>query len=151
MGLSENAAKRGLYHTGNSSADTAASWVFEHLEDTDLHTPFIPEAHPIRTPFDETLKMVFVVNTSLKMGVGKISAQVGHATLALYKTLLIYDTSEGNDVDEWERGGAKKIVLKGVDAKHLYQLQEEAAKKKVSSFMVADAGKKNFSINDTPP
>lgn len=30
-------------------------------------------------------KMVFVVNMSLKMGAGKLAAQVGHATLAVYR------------------------------------------------------------------
>jgi peptidyl-tRNA hydrolase len=29
--------------------------------------------------------MVFVVNTSLKMGAGKMAAQVGHAAVALYR------------------------------------------------------------------
>ena len=29
--------------------------------------------------------MVFVVNTSLKMGSGKMAAQVGHAAVGLYK------------------------------------------------------------------
>ena len=28
--------------------------------------------------------MVFVANTSLKMGAGKLAAQVGHATLGVY-------------------------------------------------------------------
>lgn len=30
-------------------------------------------------------KMVFVVNMSLKMGAGKLAAQVGHATLGVYR------------------------------------------------------------------
>ena len=29
--------------------------------------------------------MVFVANTSLKMGAGKMAAQVGHATLGVYQ------------------------------------------------------------------
>lgn len=29
--------------------------------------------------------MIFVANMALKMGVGKLAAQVGHATLAVYK------------------------------------------------------------------
>lgn len=32
-----------------------------------------------------TYKMVFVANMSLKMGVGKLCAQVGHATLGVYR------------------------------------------------------------------
>lgn len=32
-----------------------------------------------------THKMIFVANMSLKMGAGKLAAQVGHATLAVYR------------------------------------------------------------------
>ena len=32
-------------------------------------------------------KMVFIVNTELGMGVGKTAAQVGHATLGIYRIL----------------------------------------------------------------
>ena len=32
--------------------------------------------------------MVFVVNSELKMGVGKVAAQVAHAALGLHRTLL---------------------------------------------------------------
>lgn len=37
-----------------------------------------------------THKMVFVANMGLKMGTGKLAAQVGHATLAVYKQVLFY-------------------------------------------------------------
>lgn len=32
-----------------------------------------------------THKMIFVANMSLKMGTGKLAAQVGHATLGVYR------------------------------------------------------------------
>ena len=67
--------------------------------------------------------MVFVVNTSLGMGVGKTAAQVGHATLALYKSLLI-ETAEVANVRKWEDQGAKKIVVKGLSAEHLTSLRD---------------------------
>eukprot|EP01117_Protostelium_nocturnum_P006431 TRINITY_DN231_c0_g1_i1.p1 TRINITY_DN231_c0_g1~~TRINITY_DN231_c0_g1_i1.p1 ORF type:complete len:124 (+),score=60.40 TRINITY_DN231_c0_g1_i1:50-421(+) len=37
---------------------------------------------------EEEYKMLFVVRTDLKMGNGKIAAQVGHATLGAYKRAL---------------------------------------------------------------
>ena len=51
------------------------------------------------------IKMVFVVNSELKMGVGKIAAQVAHAGLAIQKKLL-----QGSDkmrimANEWEEMG----------------------------------------------
>ena len=39
----------------------------------------------------EEMKLVLVVNDSLKMTKGKIGAQCGHATLACYKTLMEYN------------------------------------------------------------
>ena len=144
MGISENAASRGLYHTGNTSPDLAATWVFDHIEDPDLHEPFhpspLPPLSPPSLPLEaRSLKMVFVVNTSIGMGVGKIASQVAHATLALYKTLLLAP-AEQRAVEEWEGGGAKKIVLKGRDAEYLMELREEARKRSVPFFVTSDAG-----------
>lgn len=36
---------------------------------------------------EEEYKMVFLVRMDLKMGLGKIAAQVGHATLKAYKQM----------------------------------------------------------------
>ena len=148
MGISENAAKRGLYNTGNTSADLAAAWVFDNLEDPDLHKPFSPpplsDASTAQSELDESrnFKMVFVINSALKMGVGKVAAQVGHATLALYKKLLI-NVGEQKNVREWEEKGAKKIVLKGSDEEHLLLLKKEAQKQAVPCVLIKDAGEYN--------
>lgn len=145
MGISNNASLRGLYHTGNSSADLAAAWVFEHLEDPDLHAPFKPPEKPavsdlVKATFlSKDFKMVFVVNTSLQMGLGKTSAQVGHAMLALYKTLLL-NSSQVGDLDIWEAQGAKKIVVKGRDENELLRLRTSANEKSVVNVVIRDAG-----------
>ena len=150
MGISENAAKRGLYYTGDTNADQAAAWVFENLENPDLHKPFTPpqgastttpDYKALQASLDESraFKMVFVVNMSLGMGVGKIATQVGHATLAIYKTLLI-NVSEQVNVREWEGKGAKKIVLKGTNAEHLLALKQMAERQNIIHFMIQDAG-----------
>jgi uncharacterized UBP type Zn finger protein len=41
MGISRNASEKGLYYTGNGSADVAADWIFEHVNDPDLHSPLV--------------------------------------------------------------------------------------------------------------
>ena len=51
------------------------------------------------------LKMVFVVNSELKMGVGKIAAQVAHAGLGLQRVLLEGDAHAKTILDEWEQVG----------------------------------------------
>ena len=51
-------------------------------------------------------KQVIVVRADLKLGKGKLAAQVAHASLEAYKK------ADKNDVSEWEEAGVKKVVLK---------------------------------------
>ena len=39
MGFSENGSKRAALAVGNSSAEAATNWVFQHLEDADFNDP----------------------------------------------------------------------------------------------------------------
>ena len=66
------------------------------------------EAHPFERsfPLDEKTtkspyKMVFVVNTELDMGVGKIAAQVGHAAVGLYKILASKPEKYDYKLSQW--------------------------------------------------
>ena len=70
------------------------------------------EAHPFaRTfPLDEKTmkspyKMVFVVNTELNMGPGKIAAQVGHAAVGLYKELASKPQKYDYMLSQWDDFG----------------------------------------------
>ena len=49
--------------------------------------------------------MVFVVNTELQMGLGKIAAQVGHAAVGLYKILTSKPEKYDYMVSQWEDFG----------------------------------------------
>lgn len=82
----------------------------------DFPTPqdFAPalEALPFEKeyPLDEkTLsspyKMVFVVNTELNMGVGKIAAQVGHAAIGLYKIMATQPQKYDHMLSQWDDFG----------------------------------------------
>jgi len=53
--------------------------------------------------------MVFLVRGDLRMGKGKTAAQVAHAAVELYKKAL---REQPEALEEWERGGAKKVVLR---------------------------------------
>lgn len=165
MGISENAAKRGLYNTGNDNAELAVAWVFENISDPELHQPFLP---PVLTEsparggvmgfgavyhsYDEITglmsesergaeyKMVLVANTSLRMGVGKLAAQVGHAVLGLYHCLEVqHDHKPG--LMEWEGRGAKKVILKGNDTQHLLDLKQKALELQIANILIHDAGR----------
>ena len=46
-------------------------------------------------------KMVFVVNDSLKMRVGKIGAQIGHASIGLYRELIELKTKIASMLEQW--------------------------------------------------
>lgn len=158
MGISENAARRALYNTGNDNAELATSWVFENINDPELHKPFNPapmttlphaQGGPVYHSFDEIAvypentemyKMVFVVNSELKMGVGKIAAQVGHATLALYH-LLQTQPNWKTQCTKWETTASVKIVVQGLNAHHLVELKHKAYELRLPNIIVHDAGK----------
>jgi hypothetical protein len=64
---------------------------------------------------EEDFKMVFVVRMDLKMGLGKMAAQVGHATLGAYKRLSQLSDKDAvaeHALFEWTETGQKKIVVK---------------------------------------
>jgi PTH2 family peptidyl-tRNA hydrolase len=59
--------------------------------------------------------MVFLVRMDLKMGLGKMAAQVGHAALGTYKQLAgrsDKDQFAEHAMFEWNETGQKKVVLK---------------------------------------
>jgi len=88
---------------------------------------------------DALFKMIFVVNMKLKMGTGKVAAQVGHATLRCYQKAEM--TPEGQEaVDSWDYNGARKIVVKGNDTEHLISLKKEARAKGLFACLIQDAG-----------
>ena len=161
MGISENAARRALYNTGNDNAELATSWVFENIDNPQLHEPFNPPpmtalphvpggGGPVWHSFDEAVhqlqvnaemyKMVFVVNNSLRMGVGKVAAQVGHATLALYQ-LLQTQPRWKEDSAKWEDTACKKIVVQGQSTHHLLELKHKAYEQRLPNIIVHDAGR----------
>ena len=49
--------------------------------------------------------MVFVINGSLKMGVGKVGAQVGHAAIGLYRELQELKGRIGPMLAQWSEDG----------------------------------------------
>lgn len=169
MGISENAARRALYNTGNENAELAVSWVFENISDPELHQPFLPSVvHEEGTPtkggasmtgfgavyhsYDEMTslvsesergseyKMVLVANMGLRMGVGKVAAQVGHAVLGLYHCLEARPEQK-HGLAEWEGRGAKKVVLRGNDTQHLLDLKRKALESRIVNILIHDAGR----------
>lgn len=80
------------------------------------------------------MKQAIVARTDLSMGVGKLAAQVAHASLSAY------ENASDADRRAWKDGGQKKIVLKGNDDEHLFALAEQADRAGVPHAIVRDAG-----------
>ncbi|KAL1509652.1 hypothetical protein ABEB36_004358 [Hypothenemus hampei] len=154
MGIEENAAKEALFCTGNNSPNAAINYIFSgSTENSEA------EARPASTEQENNaitnqavedndewededvayFKMIFVINTSLKMGTGKIAAQVGHACLGLYREML--ENNMEADLNQWEEIGEKKIVLKGNNTEHLLELYNKAKEAKIPVYLVKDAGR----------
>lgn len=152
LGFSRNAAIKALFYTGNQSADLAASWLFENQDTQDLNTPLENELLGTSDSSEDELleagdfyKMVFVVNTGLGMGVGKVAAQVAHAALSIYRLILDSRMSANADANSemllcWEQYGETKIVLKGETALQLQQLADKAKTSGLVHYLVHDAG-----------
>ncbi|KAK0410965.1 hypothetical protein QR680_005411 [Steinernema hermaphroditum] len=99
----------------------------------------VPAALSSKYSRDAYFKMIFVVNMKLKMGVGKVAAQVGHATLGCYQAAQ--RTPEGTSaLDSWDYKGARKIVVRGDDTEHLIALQRAARSIGLFTCLVQDAG-----------
>ncbi len=79
-------------------------------------------------------KQAIVVRKDLKWGKGKLAAHAAHASVG---AVLI---SDQDAVSEWNRTGAKKVLLKIPNLKEMKIIQSEAKKSKLVSFLVRDAG-----------
>lgn len=176
MGISLNAAKKALFYTDNSSAEVAIEWIFNRSNPEDLESPFDlnalainpSNASQLNTPAassgvrsiqptanssddedDSLYKMVFVVNSELSMGVGKIAAQVAHAALGLHRILLQFQSKYGESLLNWNEYGETKIVLRGESTKHLIDLERKAIECDLPCYLVHDAGKTQVKAGST--
>ncbi|XP_078065972.1 putative peptidyl-tRNA hydrolase 2 [Mustelus asterias] len=133
LGISEEKAKEALIKTGNQSSDSAALFYFSELE---MFSGF-----EVGESVSCVYKMVFVVNMELTMGIGKVAAQVAHAAVGLYQMMLEESDNWQQMLTTWDNDGGKKIVLKGQNAEHILELQEQACRLKLPNYLVVDAGK----------
>ena len=88
-------------------------------------------------PSSGPMKMACVVNQGLKMGKGKIAAQVGHASV---KAVLGLGKTNPIALEAYLSKGQKKICLKVPDSEHLTNLQEECEERGIPCSAIHDAG-----------
>ena len=82
-------------------------------------------------------KQVIVVRTDLRMGRGKTCAQVAHASLSAAEYALRYNQDW---FESWKDEGQKKVVVKGKDQAHLFDIYEKARGLGFPAYIVKDAG-----------
>lgn len=147
LGFSRNAAIKGCYYTGNYNADLAAAWVIEN-QDRNLDGPLEEDLEYEDEDDDDTFpsgldlyKMVFVVNTELGMGVGKVAAQVAHAALGIHRQMIDNTEKWGEMMISWEQYGETKIVLKADNAAQMAEFAKQAEAKGLPNYLVQDAGR----------
>ncbi|MHA1252682.1 MAG: peptidyl-tRNA hydrolase Pth2 [Candidatus Helarchaeota archaeon] len=82
-------------------------------------------------------KQVIIVRTDLKMGKGKIAAQVAHAAVsAMEKTKKFHKKW----VKRWLQEGQKKVVLKVKSEEELIELKRILDKKDIPYVLIQDRG-----------
>ncbi len=84
------------------------------------------------------IKQVIVVRTDLKMGKGKLAAQVAHAALASAEEGMERHASWYR---EWKVQGQAKVVVKGADESVLQELFKKAKSIGLPSSLIQDAGR----------
>ena len=131
-GCSREQAESAVEAAGPGGVELAVDFVL-----STMNTHFSSaEDLPAPTP----MKMVALVRQDLGMGIGKVAAQVSHATLGAYKSAR---RSAGGDqtLATWEAGGEATIVLKVDDHEQLEQCLQLAEAKGLVTHRVSDAGR----------
>lgn len=145
LGFDEPVIVLALKHTkGIGGAEAAINWILERSNESDFESDNDGEngMGGVQSTFASLRphKMVFVVNLSLKMGVGKLAAQVGHATLGVYR--LAQRSDEGQRALElWRAVGEMKVVVKGQNTEQLLELFKQAKDAGLFAYLVSDAGR----------
>ncbi len=88
------------------------------------------------------LKQVIVVRTDLKMGKGKLAAQVAHGAVEAVLTILESGRPEWLEwLREWRRQGQKKVVVRVGSEDELLRVLREARELGLPAVLVVDAGR----------
>ncbi|EJW74695.1 hypothetical protein WUBG_14398 [Wuchereria bancrofti] len=123
---------RNILFSEIGGAEAAINWILEHSNESDFESDeeqnSMGGVHST-SAINRQHKMVFVVNMSLKMGAGKLAAQVGHATLGQHA------------LDAWRISGEMKVVVKGHNTEMLLDFFKQAKDLGLFTYIVSDAGR----------
>ncbi|MCC6050844.1 MAG: peptidyl-tRNA hydrolase Pth2 [Thermofilum sp.] len=83
------------------------------------------------------MKQAIVVRTDIKMGKGKLAAQVAHAAVTAAE---VARREKPEWFEKWMRSGQKKVVLKVSSLGELLKLREEAERLGLPTALISDMG-----------
>ncbi|KAL6742897.1 hypothetical protein Aduo_015994 [Ancylostoma duodenale] len=166
LGFDDFTARLALIRTANSGVEEAVNWIIERSNPSDFEdnssssgegedvemgaasstgedggqaSGFLGAFPQMLSHRGRTHKMVLVANMSLKMGVGKLAAQVGHATLGVYRQAM--NSEAGREaIEAWTRHGQVKIVVRGSSTEELMDMCKAAKDGGCWCYLVQDAG-----------
>ncbi len=94
----------------------------------------------------EDYKLVVIVRNDLKMGKGKIAAQVGHAAV---ECALYAEKHNKKAFDAWYKSGQAKIVLRVDSMDELNEYVKIASSNSIHIAMITDAGRTQIAPGTT--
>jgi PTH2 family peptidyl-tRNA hydrolase len=83
------------------------------------------------------MKQVIVARVDLKMGKGKLAAQVAHASLSAAEIAM---TAHGDWYDRWKEEGQPKIVVKVQSEDELVELFRKSKSARLPATLIEDRG-----------
>lgn len=94
----------------------------------------------------EEYKLVVLVRNDLKMGKGKIAAQVAHAAV---ECALYAEKKDKKSFEAWHSSGQAKIVLKVNDMDELEEYLKLARSQGIHTAVITDAGRTQIAPGTT--
>ena len=91
-----------------------------------------------RSTSSKESKLVVIVRKDLKMGAGKVAAQVGHAAV---ECALYAEKKDKKNFDAWYSSGQAKVVLKVDDEAMLNEYVAKARSMGIHTEVITDAGR----------
>ena len=133
-GCTQEAAARAVEAAGEGGLDLAVDLVLSTMSSHWASADDVPPLQAVPH------KMVALVRSDLGMGLGKLAAQVSHATLGAYKRAQRRQDCEAA-LAAWEAGGEPTIVLKVEDQGELDALLQQADARGLVTSRIVDAGR----------
>ncbi|XP_065336370.1 peptidyl-tRNA hydrolase 2, mitochondrial-like isoform X1 [Cloeon dipterum] len=105
-----------------------------------------PEVEEESSDDDGDCKLVVVVRTDLKMGKGKIAAQVAHAAVAAYKQAKRWNPDV---LRNWEQSGQAKVTLKVSSEEQLREIAKVGRLNGLGVSLIQDQGRTQIARGST--